>query len=344
MKNNKSVLVTLANKDYINQAKQLFSSVYWNSGWKGDYLLLAHEIPEKELDWFRKKGILIRKCKPIEVKKIGFKSHSLVVLDKLYVFKKEFKKWDKVIFLDSDIIVRNSLDRLLDVKGFGAIRAPRWRFGDLFINTNSENYKFLRKNFNFRKREFNTGVFTFNTEIIKEKTFQELLGLLYKFSPEISLADESILNIYFYDNHKKIHPCYNFLPSYLSKRGYKWNKEVKIILFHFFFKMKPWDEKSSFYEEWKSNLKKAELIDLEHRPIKKELTKKELSEIIHFVNIRIFKIYLIIVLHCRLGKIGKFLLKKSPRTYYCLKKRILKTPLLNHFLYPEIKSEHREAN
>ena len=41
-------MVTLADENYIDQAKQLFSSVYWNSGWKGDYMLLAHNIPESK--------------------------------------------------------------------------------------------------------------------------------------------------------------------------------------------------------------------------------------------------------------------------------------------------------
>jgi len=45
----KHLLVTLANENYINQAKQLFSSAYFNGGWDGDYLLLAHEIPENKL-------------------------------------------------------------------------------------------------------------------------------------------------------------------------------------------------------------------------------------------------------------------------------------------------------
>ena len=55
MENKKDLLVTLADRNYINQVKQLFSSVYWNAGWKGDYMLLTHEIPEKDLKWFRTK-------------------------------------------------------------------------------------------------------------------------------------------------------------------------------------------------------------------------------------------------------------------------------------------------
>ena len=61
----KDLLVTLADENFLDQAKQLFSSVYWNAGWKGDYMLLAHEIPESKLKWFRDKGILVKKCKSV---------------------------------------------------------------------------------------------------------------------------------------------------------------------------------------------------------------------------------------------------------------------------------------
>ena len=60
-----NLLVTLADETYIDQAKQLFSSVYWNARWKGDYMLLSHNIPNEKLNWFKNKGILIKKCKSI---------------------------------------------------------------------------------------------------------------------------------------------------------------------------------------------------------------------------------------------------------------------------------------
>ena len=59
----KNLLVTLADKNYLDAAKQLFSSVYFNSGWNGDYMLLSYDIPKKELQWFRDRGIIVRKRK-----------------------------------------------------------------------------------------------------------------------------------------------------------------------------------------------------------------------------------------------------------------------------------------
>src|SRR3989344_202987 len=120
MKHNTSVLVTLADEGFVDQAKQLFSGVYWNAGWRGDYLLLAHGIPERKLQWFRDKGILIRKCRPLYKKRIGWApvNHT----SKFYLFTPYFKKWKQVVFLDADIIVRASLDELTKVRGFHAVR------------------------------------------------------------------------------------------------------------------------------------------------------------------------------------------------------------------------------
>ena len=110
MKEKKCVLVTLADKNYLVQAKQLFSSVYHNSGWKWDYMLLAHEIPDDQLAWFREKGILVKHVRSLS--KRDFPWLPATVLSKFYVFTEEFKKWDIVVFLDGDIIVRASLDGL----------------------------------------------------------------------------------------------------------------------------------------------------------------------------------------------------------------------------------------
>ena len=122
MESKRDLIVTLADSKFLPQVKQLFSSVYWNAGWKGDYMLLAHQIPEDELKWFRDKGILIKKCEPLFDKSIG-RDYSPIVLDKLYLFETEFKKWKNVIYLDSDIIVRVSLDKLTKIKGFASVKS-----------------------------------------------------------------------------------------------------------------------------------------------------------------------------------------------------------------------------
>ena len=89
----KSLLVTLADRNFINPAKQLFSGVYHNSGWEGDYMLLAYGIPDEELKWFIDKGILITQCRPVPYAE-DFKDtrYSPVFFSKFQLFTPEFKK------------------------------------------------------------------------------------------------------------------------------------------------------------------------------------------------------------------------------------------------------------
>ena len=96
-----SVLVTLADRNFLNQAKQLFSSAKRNGNWKGEFALLAHNIPEKDLFWFRKNGVYIKKCPSLGLPSRKRK-YPLIFLDKFYLFTPYFKQWKKV--LDSTLV------------------------------------------------------------------------------------------------------------------------------------------------------------------------------------------------------------------------------------------------
>ncbi len=276
----KNLLVTLADKNYILQAKQLFSSVYWNAGWKGDYMLLSHEIPEKELRWFRKKGILVKKCKSLIKTKKG--NYPSLVLDKFYLFTKEFKKWKTIIYLDSDIIVRGSLDELTKVKEFAAVK-------DIYENPISTNFKEnekkdlekLRKTYLLEKKGFASGVFAFNSNIINKKLQTCIKRIINKYS-NIANGDQPLFNLVFY-NKIKFLPCiFNFYIPNCSFIYLKIAKRKEPIIIHLSSTDKPWNKFSPFYTEWKSNLNKADLIDLSKTLMAKNIIKK--NEINIFEN------------------------------------------------------------
>ncbi|MGA2418350.1 MAG: glycosyltransferase, partial [Candidatus Staskawiczbacteria bacterium] len=190
MKNN--LLVTLADENFVDQAKQLFSSVYYNAGWKGDYMLLAYKIPDKDLEWFFNKGILVKKCEPIfkdnELQKLCDNSPEdrsdewpNIASSKFYLFTPEFKKWQNIIFLDADIIVRAPLDELTKVKGFSASYNRDFRLNTEFsekhqITTKDQQalYQKLKNSFNLKEKAFNSGVMAFNTKIIQEDKVNNL--------------------------------------------------------------------------------------------------------------------------------------------------------------------------
>ena len=196
----KDLLVTLADGNYIEQAKQLFSSVYWNAGWQGDYMLLAYDIPEKDLKWFSDKGFLVKECAAILDKSNNYIGHApLMTLSKFYLFTPEFKKWKNVVYLDGDIIVRGSLDALIQVKGFAAARilnicrtVLQGQFHDR--NESNENlFKELENKCDLSRPAFNSGVMAYSTDIILEDDFQNIKNILLHFKDILFIRKKRFL-------------------------------------------------------------------------------------------------------------------------------------------------------
>ncbi|MCE5212403.1 MAG: hypothetical protein LLG40_12705 [Deltaproteobacteria bacterium] len=268
----KNILVTLADRNYIKQAQQLFSSVYWNAGWKGDYMLLAYDIPENDLMWFRDKGILVRECEPILTESETRIGHApLTTLSKFYLFTPEFRKWKNIVFLDGDIIVRGALDTLADTKGFAAARILnmlRTSLKGQFQDRNRSNkrlFKELESKCNLRRPAFNSGVMVFNTDIISENDFQNLKNILLYFKEILFISEETVLNIHFYGKWQELSQVYNVCPSYEMYHSGCASGDLKGIILHTYSCFpggKPWYPTSPLNVEWKSNLDKADLIDI----------------------------------------------------------------------------------
>ncbi len=266
----KNLLVTLADRNYIPQVKQLFSSVYWNAGWDGDYMLLAHDIPENELEWFREKGIFVKKCEPLRLDKIGM-GHNPIILDKFYIFTTEFKKWDHIVFMDSDIIVNGSLNKLTKLKGMGAI-CSSIRLSKHFSGAQAQIAEIKnRYKYNNWKKSFNSGVMAFPTSIIHDDLLAELLNLYDKYDVITNCNEESILNLFFYKKWKKLPRVYNNLHvSFFTFHNLKFMR-IPTIVNHFMGIFldgryingyRPWLSENPFHREWCLNLDKAESIDL----------------------------------------------------------------------------------
>lgn len=278
-----SVIVTLADSGYITQAKQLFSSVYFNAGWKGDYLLLAHDISNKNLTWFKKRGIRVKKCRPLFRGRVG--RYSSVLTSKLYLFTEEMKQWKKVIYLDADIIVRSSLDRLLEIEGYAvAPEIDRKRLADQFlIRSKSDKERLreilsqLRNNYDLSSPSFNAGVIVFGTDLIKPDTFSQMKELLRKIGDISAFGDQAMQNLYFYRNWKKLPQIYNLNPDFLVDcYGIK-EKNIKGIILHFIAigeKRKPWHPKNYFYKEWKENINKSTYLNARRAKAAREVWSK----------------------------------------------------------------------
>ncbi len=315
----KNLLVTLANKEYLPMAKQVFSSAYYNAGWQGDYMLLAHEVPEEELIWFQHKGILIKKCKPLsELKNLS--DYSPVVLDKFYLFTPEFKQWNTIVFLDSDMIVKSSLEKLINCKKLSAVQ-------DLYLNKLESQLKkpkdsvILKEKFNLHNAVFNTGLMAFNSSIIKDDTFFELIKLSKRYLKISKYGDQLILNLYFQNKWKKLPIAYNV---FMTFHDYKLPYKFKPVATHYFARQskdsplfKPlWHPENLYYTEWKRNLDKADNIDLYN---KKEFRERNhLNIVIHSL---LLKYHLFLKRIDRFsGQTGQFIKKRNRHLYNALVK------------------------
>ncbi len=271
----KNLLVTLSDASHIEQAKQLFSSVYWNAGWKGDYLLLANEVPESELAWFRAKDIFVYECQTLVRDYVGRQKHPPVVVSKLYLFTQFFKQWDTIVFLDSDIIVRSSLEALTDIRGFAAPDATGIDLGGEFYPSDRKLFQELKSAFALSGPAFNTGVFVFSTDIIEGDTFDRLMRLFDRFGTLNACGEEGTLNLFLKERRQELPIAYNMYPMYAETvLGVKQDKFEAIIV-HFATTVKPWSEKSSFYREWADTLSKADRIDLSRRVESREIWSPE---------------------------------------------------------------------
>ncbi len=327
------VLVTLANENYLEQAKQVFSGAYFKAGWTGDMLLLTHEISEDKLSWFRERKILIKNCSPITVERTNGKWPA-VVLDKYYIFTEEFKKWDKVIFLDADTIIRKPLTDLENVIGFGAITSHK-HFSSLWLNKlhmflegiNQSPLKELKTKYDFQTKSFNTGVLAFSTDIIKPTTFLDLVNITNKYFSISASGEEAILNIHFYKQWQELSELYNFYPDFVIPEAKLKPSEIEAYILHFIIN-KPWIPTSPFYQEWKNGLLLADQIGIIEAP--KDFTKIfNASEYLQKVNKRrkkyFYNRYLLLLLlkiDKIIGLLGLLLKKISPKLYRSIKKTL----------------------
>ncbi|MDD5050882.1 MAG: glycosyltransferase [Candidatus Pacebacteria bacterium] len=270
-----SVLVTLADHTFLEQAKQLFSSSLYKGKWKGDFALIACDMPDEKLSWFREKGIFIHACPwPVLKREKGGVFRLPAQFGKFHLFTNFFKKWKQIVFLDSDIIVRKSLKLLSKGESFFATydmeNAPLER---QFFSPTYDSFKWdavtenmlqdLKKNFDLSIPSFNSGVLSFPSSLILPDTFARISKLFERYYLIERYCDQPILNLYFYKKWNPLSQIWNrFISATKSDtENIAHAKDASII--HFAGRaLKPWQKESPFHGEWKKNLAEAEAIHI----------------------------------------------------------------------------------
>lgn len=314
----KKVLTTLVDKNHLEYAKALFASVYFNSGWEGDYMVLAYDIPEEDLLWFREKGIFIKHCKPLDEFSSTAVGWSHFFLTKFYLFEEDMKKWDKVLYIDVDCIVRASLSKIMKVKIIGGI--PFYISQKTFT---SQGEKIKSKEF------FISGTYVFDTSIITPDTFSGLLKTRDKVYKEFPSGvdnmgiDELIVRHYFGKQFEKLSMIFNMVPVILYNRFGLEPKNIKGVIMHgagSLPNLKPWHVDNYFYQEWKESLDRADQIDVTNplKPVKAWSTFGAWAYVI-WVKYFLWLRKVLVKIDKSIGRIGLRVKKHFPQIYKFIK-------------------------
>lgn len=164
---------------------------------------------------------------------------------RLYMSKVLPKDIDKVIYLDGDMIILDSLMSMwnypMEGKAIAAIPDP--------FNNMVTHYNRLRYPMNLGY--FNAGVLLIDLQYWREHDCLELfLDIVDKYKNRLSSHDQDVLNVAFMNDKIVLPLKYNVMPGYLFKLKYNplsWEFEEQIVeaqkhpvIIHFSFVPKPW--------------------------------------------------------------------------------------------------------
>ena len=172
--------------------------------------------------------------------------NSMATYYRLYMSKVLPKDIDKVIYLDGDIII---LDSLLDMWNYPMEGKPIAAVPDPF-NNSVRHYNRLR--YSQALGYFNAGVLLVDLKYWRDNNCLELfLDIVQKYRTRLSAFDQDVLNVAFMNKKLFLPLKYNAMPCYLFKIQYNpisWEFEEEIaeaqkhpVVVHFSYVPKPWN-------------------------------------------------------------------------------------------------------
>lgn len=204
--------------------------------------------------------------------------YSSATLYRLFLFSSLFDEYDRIVYIDSDVIVLNDLEDLynvdLDDCLIGAVDDIGFKqtcydknAGILYdgkLLSGEEYYKEILK-LNSINDYFNAGVITLDLKKCREKySFTDVIELLH--CQRYTYNDQDVLNILFESKVKKLDCKWNYqnyLEDFLLKEKGKYNPELLEMkrnnynIIHYVGESKPWNSKVSlgdFYYQYNNKI------------------------------------------------------------------------------------------
>ncbi len=275
-----ALIATVADEQFIDQAKQLFASVHFAGAWPGDYMLLSFGISSDQRRWFEERGVLVKNCDPLFTEKQwrermsqealeGTSKYSAATMGKFYLLGPEFRRWKTVVYLDCDIIVRAPLKHLSTVTGFSAVPDYGKTLEDQFIDrkyatNHNDVLEDLSQRYSLLAPTFNAGVLAFPTAMIPDGAFDHIVALAKRYMDVARYGDQLAWNLFFYGRWTHLSYTYNYFIYYLTNLGATASaKRFYGAVLHFpGLEQRPWDPTNVFHNEWRDNLRSSENMNV----------------------------------------------------------------------------------
>ncbi len=252
-----ALLAVVATPNYLPYAKQVLAGAHRVGKWPGDYLLIAPGISAEDRVWFESRGILVREYTPLIDEAVWRNlpcaaSWHRSALDRLNLFRQEYRRWSTVVYLDCDVMVTGPLHRLASATGLRAARdmAPylKWQFRP------EARYALTARGLNPLLPAFCSGVLVFSTALIRNETFADLVRGCLGDLPVACYADQAGLNVFFARRWRG-------LPSAYGRSGGTFPLLVHLAGGSLGKSLPPWAKGSPYRAEWERNVAAAEAID-----------------------------------------------------------------------------------
>lgn len=267
----RNLLVTLANAGYVDMARQLFSSAWFDGGWRDDMVLLTDELPAADREWFEERGIGVDRREPFlcpgewETLWRHDRFGPIVAL-RHWLFDDPYRGWETIVYLDADIIVRGSLRGLTAIRRFGAIAEMGVPLADQFASR-ANALRYARRTglpeFDLWRPSFNSGVFSFRPEEMDRGIVERTRALLRQTLPLAAYPEQLTMNLLFRQSWESLPDLFNFCPRLVYAGGriapptLIRTGSARAGVIHFCGHEKPWHVACDFHRIWCRNLERA---------------------------------------------------------------------------------------
>ena len=247
----KFALATVTSENYVQWSMVMIYSFLKSNPWfKGDIVVISNDLSEKSLSVLSIfPSIIIEKPSEMLNQKLGQLCAELpgfcrLINNFLSVEVFRLNQYDKVLFLDSDMVVIKNVQELFHLPG-NLYASLEWfsgkgrRLSDFKISQQTGSGD------NFIEKPVNTGMMVISGGLLQHHLYQRIIGFIqpehWKNNTSL-LTDQLIINKFFNGKFNIIDASYNFRPK--NAEGiYKKEKirleDAKIL--HFMLKAKPWN-------------------------------------------------------------------------------------------------------